>query len=82
MRGRGMENKVAVVTGAASGIGLACAERLAAEGAKVVVADMRQDVGAAEAERIGALFVPCDLSQAQDCRGLFEKAREATAQAV
>lgn len=72
-----IQGKVAVVTGAASGIGLACAERLAAEGAKVVMADMRRDPGEAEAERVGAIFVPCDLSQASDCRALIEKAHDA-----
>jgi len=58
-----LSGKVAIVTGAARGIGLACATRLAADGAKVVLADIERDDGAAAARTIGAaaLFVPCDV---------------------
>jgi 3(or 17)beta-hydroxysteroid dehydrogenase len=41
-----LQNKVALVTGAAQGIGRACAERLAVEGARVVVSDLNEKAGA------------------------------------
>ena len=61
-----LKDKVAVITGAAAGIGLACAQRFAAEGAKVVLADIDGDKGAAAAAAIAetgaeARFVPCDV---------------------
>ena len=37
------EDKVAIVTGAASGLGLAAAQRMGAEGAKLVLVDLKQD---------------------------------------
>ena len=46
------ENQVAVVTGAAGGIGLGIAERFAAEGAAVVIADINEEAGRASAEAI------------------------------
>ena len=48
------KDKVAVVTGAAQGLGLACAERLHAEGAKVVLVDIQAERVKAQAERLGA----------------------------
>ncbi|MFQ3595941.1 MAG: SDR family NAD(P)-dependent oxidoreductase, partial [Sphingomonadaceae bacterium] len=51
-----------IVTGGASGIGLATATLLAAEGAAVTIADLAQSAGAAEAERIGARFTACDIT--------------------
>ncbi len=47
-----LESKVAIVTGAASGIGLAVALRYAAAGARVVVSDTSRDAGEAAAERV------------------------------
>lgn len=68
-----MRGRVAIVTGAASGIGLATAERLAADGARVVVADI-SPTGQAVAERLGGLFVQSDLSRPSDCIGIVERA--------
>ncbi len=61
-----LKDKVALVTGAASGIGLACAERFAAEGAKVVLADVNTTAGEEAVEAIqatgaDAVFVTCDV---------------------
>lgn len=66
-------DKVAVVTGAASGIGAATAERLAAEGAAVVLADIAQDLGESVAASIRAgggraRFVRTDVSDEADWR--------------
>ena len=49
-----VENKVALITGGAMGIGRACAERLAAEGALVVITDVVDDIGMSTAEAISA----------------------------
>ena len=67
-----MSEQIAIVTGAASGIGLAVAQALAANGARVVLADINQDVGSAEADKIGGLFVKADLSQRSDCKNLID----------
>lgn len=54
--------KVAVVTGGASGIGLACAERLAQSGARVVIADFDRAAGTRAADAIGGTFVYVDVT--------------------
>jgi 3-hydroxybutyrate dehydrogenase len=69
-----MEKKVAVVTGAASGIGLAVSESLAGDGYQVVMADVNEVSGKAEAERIGAHFVKVDLTDAEACKALIDEA--------
>ncbi len=61
-----LKDKVAIVTGAAGGIGLACAQRFAAEGAKVVLSDLSVEQGELAAEAIqetgaDALFIACDV---------------------
>jgi 3-hydroxybutyrate dehydrogenase len=66
--------KIALVTGGASGIGLACAERLAADGMKVVVADVNEKAGAESAKRLGGDFIPGDLTGRSGCRQLVEQA--------
>ena len=69
-----MDKKVAIVTGAASGIGLAAAQALAEDGVEVVMADINADALQIEAEKIGALPFAADLSTQQGCRGLVDHA--------
>lgn len=71
-----MSDKVAIVTGAASGIGLAVARSLVSAGHRVVMADINGELGAIEAEEIGAHFVRSDLSVRADCRELVQNALE------
>ncbi|KAI1135162.1 hypothetical protein F5Y05DRAFT_183760 [Hypoxylon sp. FL0543] len=68
--------KVVVVTGAAHGIGFATAELFARAGAKVVIADVNQDVGDKAAAELGGstIFVKCDVSSWEDQTALFQKA--------
>jgi glucose 1-dehydrogenase len=63
-----LKNKVAIITGAARGIGLACAGRFIAEGAKVIITDVLDDAGSAEAKRMGATYLHCDVSKSGDVK--------------
>jgi glucose 1-dehydrogenase len=63
-----LKNKVAIITGAAQGIGLACAGRFIAEGAKVIITDVLDDAGSAEAKRMGATYLHCDVSKSGDVK--------------
>lgn len=66
MSARGLSGKVAIVTGAAGGLGGASARRLAAEGASVVCVDLDGDRAAAVASEIGGLGVAADVSAEPD----------------
>ncbi len=68
-----LSGKVAIVTGAASGLGHAIAERLAADGAQVVVADI-SDKGAQVAAALGGMFVKGDSAKREDCKALADAA--------
>src|ERR1700730_6261951 len=68
-----LDGKIALITGAASGIGRAAALLLAREGASVVLADINDSAGravAAEMTRNGgrAIFEPADVTRAADCQ--------------
>ena len=65
-----VKDKVAVVTGGASGIGLALCTRFAKEGAHVVLSDLRQEACDRQAAPIGALPVAADVGREQDIANL------------
>lgn len=65
-------NKVAVVTGGASGFGASIAERFAQEGARVVVVDLNLEKGQEVASRIGGVACRCDVSRSADIEQLLE----------
>ncbi len=74
-----LANKVAVVTGAGSGFGAGIAARFAAEGARVVLADLNEAAGRAVAERIGAkggqaAHIRADVTDADDTKSMIETA--------
>ena len=68
-----MSERIAIVTGGASGIGRAIAEALAHGGHKMVVADLNEASGKAFAGTIGGHFVKADLSQREDCKRLVDE---------
>ncbi|WP_421838962.1 3-hydroxybutyrate dehydrogenase [Novosphingobium sp.] len=61
-----LENKIAIVTGAASGIGLAIAKRYAAAGAKVAIADLKLEAAQAAADAINAEHAGAAMAVAMD----------------
>lgn len=71
MQGR-LQDRVAVVTGAGSGIGLATVRRFAAEGARVVCVDIDAAAGEKAAEECGGEFVATDVADEAAVRDLFD----------
>jgi 3-oxoacyl-[acyl-carrier protein] reductase len=70
----GLRARTAIVCGASAGIGLGCAEALAAEGANVLMFARRADVLEREAERLGAVAVTGDVTNADDLERLVATA--------
>ncbi len=75
MSGR-IQDRVAVITGGCSGIGLATVRRFVAEGAKVVIGDLDDAAGERLADELGIVYVHCDVSDKDDVDTLFRTAKE------
>jgi NAD(P)-dependent dehydrogenase (short-subunit alcohol dehydrogenase family) len=71
-----LQDKVAVITGAGSGIGLASARRFASEGAKVVCVDIDELAGKAAADDVGGIFVHADVTVDADVQAMYAAAVE------
>ena len=69
------DKPIALITGGAQGIGYACAEAIAEDGARIVVADRKADGIAAAAEKLGddAVSMVCDMGDPAQITGLFDK---------
>ena len=66
-----LQDRVAVVTGAGSGIGLASARRFAAEGARVVAVDVDEAAGKTAAAEAGGLFIAADVASEDDVQRMY-----------
>ncbi|GAA0978478.1 3-oxoacyl-ACP reductase [Acrocarpospora macrocephala] len=69
-----LQDRVAVITGGAGGIGLATARRFAAEGAKLVLVDLDENVGEQVAAEVGGIFVRADVTSEDDVIRMFQVA--------
>ncbi|MCH8565406.1 3-oxoacyl-ACP reductase [Nesterenkonia sp. LB17] len=74
---RRLVDRSAVITGGASGIGLASARRMAAEGARVVIADVDAAAGEQAAAELGGLFVKVDVTNPEEVQDLYAQTHEA-----
>ena len=68
-----LSNRVAVITGAASGIGAACARAFAAQGARVAVVDLNAAGAEAVAREIGGLAIACDIGSEAQVNGVVAR---------
>jgi NAD(P)-dependent dehydrogenase (short-subunit alcohol dehydrogenase family) len=71
-----LADRVAIVTGGGSGIGLATVRRFASEGARIIVADVDEAAGKAAAEEVGGVFVRTDVTNEDDVQALVAAAVE------
>ncbi|MEU6718173.1 3-oxoacyl-ACP reductase [Nonomuraea sp. NPDC046802] len=71
-----LQGRVAVITGAGSGIGLATARRFADEGAKVVCVDIDEEAGAKAANEVGGLYVKADVTSEADVERMYRTASD------
>lgn len=76
-----LQNKIAIITGAASGIGKATAIKFAAEGATVIIADFNEEAGQKAREEIAASnahvnFIQVDVSNTASVENLFKKIKQ------
>jgi NAD(P)-dependent dehydrogenase (short-subunit alcohol dehydrogenase family) len=76
-----LKDKVAIITGAGQGIGRAYANRFAREGAKVVVAEINEEIGRRTEQEVkaagsDALYVKTDVSSEESCKAMAAKAAE------
>jgi NAD(P)-dependent dehydrogenase (short-subunit alcohol dehydrogenase family) len=69
-----LDGKVAVITGAASGIGRQSARRFAAEGASVCVVDLADEAGEQVAAEVGGLYLHADVTDPDDVQAMYAKA--------
>ncbi|MBC3869243.1 3-hydroxyacyl-CoA dehydrogenase [Undibacterium oligocarboniphilum] len=69
-----IQNGVFIITGGASGLGAATAKMLAANGGKVVLADVQVEAGEALAKELGGQFVKCDVTSEADGKAVVEAA--------
>ena len=73
-----LQGQSAIITGGARGLGLACASRFLSEGARVIIADVEDDLGRAAAEDLQAIgdirYQHCDVTQKADVDALIDTA--------
>jgi len=67
-----LQDRVVVVTGAGSGIGLASVRRLAAEGARIVAVDIDEAAGKAAADESGGTFIAANVAEEDQVRDLYD----------
>lgn len=72
-----IDRVLAVVTGGASGLGRAVAERIIAQGGRAALLDLQQDAGEAAAKAIGAAFFKCDVGDESQVNLAMSSARQA-----
>ena len=66
-----LQDRVAVITGGASGIGYATAQRFVEEGAKVVIVDLNEEIGKKVAKELGGIFVKANVTSEEDVARMY-----------